>query len=204
MEVIVLAIVAAVAYYLYRTLPSWFRQGYNTAKAPHWSAIQQQTRTVEEPQSDDAKKKGDAFEQFITTKFPRQYYRLEEWRSDKGYVGVYAEGNKKPDLEYTLKKGNQRFAIECKFRSNVYDDFVVIAKDGQLERYKGYSQSQRLPVFIALGLGGAPENPTRIFVIPVDKLSNKTVNLKYYSHYEIHSDRNLFYKPEIGRIVGSR
>ncbi|CAK8715127.1 MAG: hypothetical protein CDV28_12831 [Candidatus Electronema aureum] len=46
----------------------------------------------------NAKEKGDAFENYVISKFDRNFFRLKDMRSDKGIKGFYPESNNYPDL----------------------------------------------------------------------------------------------------------
>ena len=69
---------------------------------------------------EENKAKGDAFEKFVVKSFSREFFTLQEWRSDKYVDGIYAVSNHFPDLEVIfddkLKGVKDVFAIECKWR----------------------------------------------------------------------------------------
>jgi hypothetical protein len=71
------------------------------------------------------------------------------------------------ELEFSLKDIKRRFAIECKYRSKSYDGIVEFAEKRQLITYKNFEKENKIPVYILLGFGGQPSNPSELFLIPV-------------------------------------
>lgn len=123
---------------------------------------------------DENKAKGDAFEKFVVKSFNPKYFTLQEWRSDKYVDGVYAVSNHFPDLEVVFdfkSKGiNEAFAIECKWRKYFYKNEIEWAKDYQIKNYKDYADKLQIPVYVVIGVGGEPEKPTELFVVPLKKI----------------------------------
>ncbi len=145
------------------------------------------------------KEKGDQFEQFVVKKFEQRYFTLKEWRSDKGINGRYAESNKNPDLEieFHLKGVKTTFAVECKWRQNYYKGGVEWAKERQLERYNDFAIDRKIPVFIIIGVGGTPDNPDEIFVIPLNTLKFIFATANYLKKFKKkNKDKNFFFDAE--------
>lgn len=152
---------------------------------------------------DDNKAKGDAFERFVVKNFDKKYFTIQEWRSDKYVDGIYAVSNHFPDLEviFELKSKGIRevFAIECKWRRSYYQEAIEWAKDYQLNNYKEYADRLKIPVFVLIGVGGEPEKPQELFIVPLPKLKSNTISkpelAKYkkdLAHYQFFwdSDKN--------------
>jgi hypothetical protein len=108
---------------------------------------------------DENKAKGDAFEKYVVLKFDTGYFIIKEWRSDKMVNGMYAVSNHFPDLEveFNFHKKNikETFAVECKYRSDYYKNGVEWAHDYQLDNYKKYAATIKVPVFIVMELAGS-------------------------------------------------
>ncbi len=117
--------------------------------------------------------KGRLFENYITAKF-HEVFKLKEWRGDKIHEGRYAHNNMYPDMEWELILPNVygKFAVECKYRSQYINNSVDIAKEYQLNNYRNYSKENKIPVFIILGVGGLPDNPSEIFIIPLSEIQS--------------------------------
>lgn len=149
---------------------------------------------------DENKAKGDAFEKFVVLKFDTTYFSLKEWRSDKEVNGIYPTANHFPDLEveFNLRKKNirDRFAIECKYRSNYYKDGIELAKDFQLSQYKKYASDIGIPVFMVLGLGATADAPAEIFVISLSDVKSTRLNKDFLMKYKRESDRMFYWDAE--------
>src|SRR5689334_417135 len=117
--------------------------------------------------------KGHAFEDFIVTLFNKRKFRLLEWRSDKkASNGVYPLSNTLPDLEFGYSKGKypKRFAVECKWRKQFYNNKLDWADEIQIENYNQYQSQNGITVFVAIGIGGTPSNPEQLFITPLDHI----------------------------------
>jgi hypothetical protein len=117
--------------------------------------------------------KGFLFEDYIVTLFDNKSgrFRLLTWRSDKkASNGVLAESNSYPDLEFCFIDRKKRFAIECKWRHRFYDGKLAWAKKNQIEIYREYEIENKIPVFIAIGVGGHPSDPAQLFVTPLSHI----------------------------------
>ena len=91
---------------------------------------------------------------------------LKEWRSDKSLPGIYPEGNSNPDL--VLEYDGQPFAIECKWRSHMPQDISKeLLPPDRVALFAKYSQKNKLPVFLLLGIGGLPSDPDLLYLVPV-------------------------------------
>jgi len=151
------------------------KYGFRIDSFQHFIKKNLENTTQETQIIDQSKQKGDDFEKLIAKKFDRRYFKLKSWAGDKYDNGVYAENTLHPDLifEYNLKGQTGSFAVECKYRKKWYEKDAVEgiewAKNGQLERYKKFSVEQQVPTFIVIGVGGEPNNPESVFVIPIEK-----------------------------------
>lgn len=101
---------------------------------------------------------------------------LKEWRGDKSLPGVYPEGNSNPDL--VLEYDGRPFAIECKWRSHMPKDISKeLLPPARVALFAKYSQENKLPVFLLLGIGGLPSDPDLLLLAPMeDNLSLNTLN----------------------------
>jgi hypothetical protein len=119
---------------------------------------------------------GYTFEQFIANRFPKEYFQVLDWRSDKGTNGIYPTSNKHPDLEMEFKNAGTKikFAVECKFRTILFNGLFEIDQR-QLNNYIEFQKSRSIQVYIALGLGGTADNPTDLFLVPLEVFRKKRV-----------------------------
>lgn len=146
--------------------------------------------------SHDAEK-GRAFEEFIVSMFSKDYYKIIEWRGDKYYNGRYAESNMLPDLELKLKtkKHEVVFAVECKWRNEFYNGKIIWAKDYQLKNYKEYEAQTENKVFVIIGIGGEPRNPSSLYIVPLKDINSAILTLSNLKKYYRQKKGNFFLDP---------
>lgn len=111
--------------------------------------------------------KGEEFEQYLRDFiFTEEHYYLEHRSHDYSTNREdYVEDSLDPDFVFVSVKGEKEFFVEAKYRSSFYEDAVEWCKPYQLKRYK--EANRVMPVFIALGVGGTPDLPDRLYVFPV-------------------------------------
>lgn len=123
--------------------------------------------------------KGKTFEAFVARRFDPNYFSFKDARSDLCIDGAYPESNMYPDLLFECKWGSQeKLAIECKFRQDWYINknntkCIKWSYENQIERYKGFGESENARVFVVIGIGGLPESPREIFIVPLNFIDKK-------------------------------
>jgi len=123
---------------------------------------------------DDGYRKGAQFENFVCSLFPSELWIIEDRTKDwSKKLKRPVESDQEPDLRLRNKKSNERIAVECKFRTRLWQMDGVSGitwpkKYG--DRYRSYAKDKNVPVYIALGLGGNPRNPKKLFLAPLEKL----------------------------------
>lgn len=140
-------------------------------------------------------KKGLDFEKFVVQKFSKRYFKVKEWTGDKYVEGVYAETNQYPDLLMEFFGLNQKkeFAVECKWRQNSVNDGIPFSTNAQLDRYRDYAKKKKVPVFIAIGLGGKGAAPERLFIIPLKDISKPFMFFNQLKPYEAEIRKDFFF-----------
>lgn len=143
-------------------------------------------------------KAGLDFEKFIVQKFDKKYFAIRNWAGDKFVEGRYADTTTQPDIQLSLKLGvnTYPFAVECKWRSEPEGDFIRFANDGQLERYKAFAQQENYPVFIALGIGGKPSSPAKLYILPIQELNKPVLHKAGMGKYRKKVDSDFFFDQE--------
>lgn len=132
--------------------------------------------------------KGHEFEKFVADKFNKTYFQMIDTRSDKKFDNHIPLTNMYPDFEflYIGPPRNVNFAVECKWRSDFFNNTIEWAKKSQLDNYRMYQLQTQLPVFIVLGVGGIPSQPNELYIIPLsdidDCILEKEVLNRYYRH----------------------
>lgn len=150
---------------------------------------------------DSPQQKGLLFEKFIVEKFNKDYFQLYEWRSDKFHGGIYAASSSLPDLEYNFKtsRHNLKIAVECKWRAKFINNKVEIASEKNMENYWRYMVDRQIPVFIVLGIGGKPEAPEELYIIPLDGIPDRILHRKQLNEYQrYHGKGDFFYNADAG------
>jgi hypothetical protein len=139
--------------------------------------------------------KGRLFENWVTSKFAKQYFILKEWRSDKFHQGMFAESNKWPDLVFNMitASHNVEFAVECKWRSLFKNNRIEWARNDQITNYREYQKLSGNPVFVVLGVGASPSNPEKVYIVPLKDISSKYLTLDFLNSYQMNHSYNFFY-----------
>lgn len=126
-------------------------------------------------------------EQHFASRMVGTHCELKRWPAD--------EMNYYPDLEVvcTLPNEVRRFALECKYRPSLQDGFVEFAYDEQLKRYKNFEDVMKLPLVIVLGIGGVPESPAELFLIPLDGVYQPYLSEQQLKEFEVGFNDILSY-----------
>lgn len=126
----------------------------------------------------DNYEKGRAFEDFITKLFNERSFHLKEWRKSGKVPGSNLPlDHADPDLEIELVFSGARkyrFAVECKWRKEFRDGKIEWATSRQICTYEDFQRWSGIPVFVAIGVGGEPGNPEKLFVTPLDNICEYT------------------------------
>ena len=172
-------------------------------------AVKKESTT--ENKEEEKKIKGDKFEAYICEKFPKKYYDIIEWRSDKGTNGVYPKSSQNPDFVVEHKFTSKRFAVECKYFSDFYmhkiNGKAVTIEEYQIKNYKKFKEKDNMNVFILLGVGGEPDSIGALYIVPIDKINEEKIFKNNYgkiiltelflkTYKSQKKDNTLFYSPE--------
>lgn len=138
--------------------------------------------------------KGYGFERFVVRSLcGGKDYRLLTWRGDKRVDGIVAEDDRLPDLRLVCSRfmPEREFYIECKYRK-IHTGWKRF-KRSQLDRYALFSRMQRRKVLFIYGCGGNPEDPDRLFVMPVWELIKRDGNPEGFELRKDDSFRDVVY-----------
>lgn len=125
--------------------------------------------------------KGRKFEEFIvrlTADDTR--FKLLNWSSDKYIDGIYSLDTLMPDLHirHRLDAGVVEYYVECKYRSSLPDGILDLTS--QLGRYRRMASAKNnSELFIAVGIGGTPSAPEKLYIIP-----SRMIKKDYVIHIE--------------------
>ena len=132
-------------------------------------------------------KKGSRFEDFVEqVLFPESMYNLLYKTHEFNKNGRKIESQQWPDFQFEDIRSGHRFWVEAKFRSNLYQGKIQWAEPWQFKRYKEF-QEQHNPekVFIAIGHGGKPMYPERIYIPRLDHIDYPAIYPSKLKEYEI-------------------
>jgi uncharacterized RDD family membrane protein YckC/uncharacterized protein YutD len=161
-------------------LPLMGRERPDEGQNLHISDSKEQGAIEHSPIDSDARfEEGKQFERYVAHLF-KNYYTIEDWTQDNSdkIKGFFVESNMNPDLTIRYNPTQERFAVECKWRSSSFysalknEKVIQVAQESQLSRYQKFSENKGIPVFIVLGVGGTPDNPLEVYCIPLNKISS--------------------------------
>ncbi|AEK19511.1 hypothetical protein GYY_03160 [Methanococcus maripaludis X1] len=140
-------------------------------------------------------KKGKDFENYVMDNlFPKESFDLLYVTPDaKTNERRYVECSRKPDLQFRDKKTGNIFYVECKYRSRLFNEkFEWASNVGQAERYRNIEYLEEIPVYVAMGLMGASDNPKKVFLMPLKDIKYSGLFLSVLRNYEITESRDVF------------
>lgn len=116
--------------------------------------------------------KGSLFEEYIISLFNQKHFKVKEWRkSERFFDNVIPYGHCLPDFELIfMGKREHNFAVECKWKKEFKNGKIQWADQTKIDIYKKFQKERKLIVFVAIGIGGHPSNPNKLFVTPLDKI----------------------------------
>lgn len=122
--------------------------------------------------------KGSRFERYLANQFPESKYKIVDRTRDNGkYLDRHVESDGNPDLRLRNLETRNEFAVECKWRakwrgSPSHGDVGIFWNPKLTERYLAYGRNNKISVFLALGVGGVPEKPKEVYIVPMEVLNN--------------------------------
>jgi len=160
------------------------------------------------PKEEKNKTKGDMFEKYVENLFDKKYYVTEEWTSDiyNKRNGSYVESNKNPDLTIRHIPSGDRFAVECKYRSQITNSktfnttCIQWSHPDQIQRYNAFQSSKHIPVFIVIGVGNdiiKNKPPKLMFCIPLNKAKYPEIFTSVLEQFERNPEKKFFWKDGI-------
>ena len=88
-----------------------------------------------------------------------------------GLAGIAALGGFHIQMELVFTGARKyRFAIECKWRKEFRDGKIDWARNDQICVYRMFQDQVRIPVFVAIGIGGEPDSPEKLFLTPLNNI----------------------------------
>jgi len=151
------------------------------------SSLSKAIRTfVDDRNTPESFKVGEKFENYVRKElFTDELYKLVERTHDYSTNSKdFVEASVKPDFKFYDKAAKREFHVEAKFRSgNLYQGKLEWCKPFQLRRYQEYNK--QLPVFLILGIGGRPDSPAALSLIPLSEAKYAALFPKFVEQFNI-------------------
>lgn len=105
---------------------------------------------------------GKQFEDHVESLFNERVFKLvEKTHSPQTNTKRFVESSLKPDFIWRFEPTKERFAVECKFRTEKSinkDDRLSWTSPAQLQRYREFQNNEKIPVFVVIGLELPPDD----------------------------------------------
>lgn len=120
----------------------------------------------------DTFRKGYRFESYVASLFPGDIWVIvDKTRDFSKVLKRVVESDINPDFTFRHIGTGEVLAVECKYRSYFFRGGLDWDKR-KGENYKAYGRKHGVPVFVAIGIGGRPKKPKRLFFCPLEKLND--------------------------------
>jgi hypothetical protein len=131
---------------------------------------------VPQNNSQDNFDKGKDFENYIRNLFNEKSFDLKVWRKAEKFIDRnFSFDPSYPDLELIFVGAKKhRFAVECKWRKEFKQGKIQWANNYQRCSYMDFYYRRGIPVFVAIGIGGEPSSPEKLFVTPLINIQEYT------------------------------
>ena len=135
--------------------------------------------------------KGDEFEHFVRkVLFPDGHYELLSKTHD--YITNkhdFVASSKEPDFKFKSRRTGEEFYVEAKYRQGFHEGMLEWCKPYQLKRYQEIDG--KIPVYIVLGIGGHPEMPDSVCLVPMKHIRFTRLYPSVLRKYSISSHSSL-------------
>ena len=160
---------------------------------------------IEYHTSDAPEMKGKRFEDHVENLFSKKYFKIvEKTHSHKTNAERYVESSKNPDFIFEYMPTKDRFAVECKFRTQLNrQNQLEWSHPAQLKRYQEFAYQRKIPVYIIIGLElfledeDEPDIETPesfMFNIPLEAAKYPALYESVFTKYEREYDKPFFWK----------
>jgi len=133
---------------------------------------------------------GESFESYARKYlFTERHYQLLQkthgYRSPKKNYVPSAD----PDFKFRDRRNGKIFYVEAKYRKSFFKGQVTWCTERQLDHY--HQCYRENPVFILLAVGGNPDRPEFVSLIPLKKANFTTLFKSHAEKYSIHTKRKI-------------
>jgi hypothetical protein len=134
---------------------------------------------------------GDAFIAYVRkVLFPGEKYDLIRKNGDRLLLnGGAPENGENPDLRLRALREGEEFYVEANYIPEFRGGALECCPSYQLERFRRLNATT--PVFIVVGVGGRPEAPGQVFLVPVHKMIHSKLYRSILAEYEIDAHHGV-------------
>ena len=142
---------------------------------------------------------GETFEAYVQkVLFVEAYYELlHRTRDYPTNHKRFVKSSLYPDFKFRDRCTKKEFYVEVKFRARDYNGKIEGCNPDQLRRHQEIHK--KIPVFIALGIGGKPNHPEYILLLPLNEARYTGLYISLVHKFQIAPD-----KPVLSRILWNR
>ena len=138
--------------------------------------------TRKEHQIPDEFLKGVDFESYVRDYlFPKDKYTLIERTCSPG-KDSFVFSSKEPDFKLQSESG-KIFFLEAKYRDYFFDGAIEWCKFYQFSHYGDVDRIA--PVYVIIGIGGQPDDPERLFLLPLKVIKGDKLYRSTLQPYEV-------------------
>ena len=144
--------------------------------------------------SSDPQAVGKWFEDSVENLFSKKYFKIiEKTHSFDTNADRYVESSKNPDFIFEYIPTRERFAVECKYRTQLNrNGQLEWSYPAQLKRYQDFARERKIPVFIVLGFSDDEED--YMFNIPLSEAKYPALYESVFAKYERDGEKPFFWK----------
>lgn len=146
-----------------------------------------------------------AFERWVSERFARPVFKvLRAYDDDRGPDPTSISPLHDPDMLLAFQTSSEKdlFAVDCMWRPRFDQRAVVVADAALMDHYRRYAEQNACKVYIALGIGGTPDGPADVYILPMERLATGTVDMGLLVPFKQRSPGGTFYYyPDDSRLV---
>lgn len=139
--------------------------------------------------------KGLRFEEYVNDLFDETDFAISErTHSHRTNEERYVESSLNPDFVFRHKRSNDLVAVECKYRSNLYQGKLSWCNPSQLKRYRDFAKERKIPVYAIIGMGTDDSLPDELFVIPLEEAKYPALYPSVFQKYSRNPKMKLTWR----------
>lgn len=136
-------------------------------------------------------KKGSRFEKFVRDiLFSGSKYALVErthgyWTNEERFI----ESSRNPDFKFRSLDTGFTFWVEAEYRSGFHGGGITVCEPWKLEQF--YKIAEKRPLFFALGVGGPPQAPKNVYLVPFSKGFRNWLHESFLNKYRVPTNKPI-------------